>query len=130
MLVIARNKTSSLESNTLKQPSESPNQPDLAINSTEDKRPSFVMERHRLAGAKPIKVAELLEQWFPNSEPRVELYARHNNLRRGWFAVGTELNGPGFHAIKIPATQFLRNIGQSNWLDLKLHSFQLVDLVR
>jgi len=63
----------------------------------------FVMERQRLAGSKPMVVAELLEQWFPTSGPKVELYARHNNMRTGWFSVGTELNGPGLHAVMISA---------------------------
>ena len=77
--------------------------PAEAAKDDQTDRISFVMARQKLAGSKPVIVAEMLEQWFPTLEPRVELYARHNNLRPGWFSVGTELNGPGLHAVKLPA---------------------------
>ena len=112
MLVIARDKRSiSTEvSHNAKVPADKSKNatvkfkiPAEATKDDQTDRISFVMERQKLAGSKPIIVAEMLEQWFPTLEPRVELCAWYNDLRPSWFSVGTELNGPGLHAVKLPA---------------------------
>ena len=57
-----------------------------------------------MAGAKPQQVMVLLDTWFDKATVKVELFARHNNLRTGWISLGNEFHGPGLHAVIVPFT--------------------------
>jgi len=75
---------------------------DVSSSSCDRLSPDFIQERQVLAGAKPQSVMKLLETWFDKATLKVELYARHNNLRTDWISVGNELHGPGLHAVIVP----------------------------
>ena len=77
------------------------------ISDTLSPQPDFIQEKQVIAGGKPQTVMERLEKWFDRATLRVELYARHHNLRSGWWSVGNELCGPGLHAIIVLFSEIL-----------------------
>jgi N6-adenosine-specific RNA methylase IME4 len=44
----------------------------------------------RKKSQKPDEMYELIEMMFPNQK-KIEIYARNNNLRFGWFSLGNQL---------------------------------------
>ena len=77
----------------------------LHISDASTVQPDFIQEKQVIVVGKPHIVLELLEKWFDKAKLRVELYARHHNLRSGWLSLGNELCGPGLDPIIVPFSE-------------------------
>ena len=60
----------------------------------------LLFARVRGPSQKPVEMYQIMEAMMPGAR-KIELFARNNNLRRGWFALGNHL-GPNFDNPKDP----------------------------
>ena len=70
--------------------------------------PDMIFAQQTRPSGKPREAQRFLERWFPEATDRLELYARNNNLRAGWKAIGNQLQKEGVEAVFIDSKDIPR----------------------
>lgn len=78
---------------------------------------------------KPVEIYEIIEMMMPGSK-KLEVFARNNNLRKGWFSIGNQL-GEEFHqwTNKVDCDKCSKsiNIGTKRYKSKKTSNFDLCE---
>jgi mRNA (2'-O-methyladenosine-N6-)-methyltransferase len=78
---------------------------------------------------KPVEIYEIIEMMMPGSK-KLEIFARNNNLRKGWFSIGNQL-GEEFHqwTNKVDCDSCSKpiNIGTKRYKSKKISNFDLCE---